>query len=89
LKLGLGVFFVIIILFSSIFTISPEEVGVILRFGKYTRTVNPGLNFKIPIGIEDVIKVPVERQLKQEFGFRTAKAGVRISIPIHVIKMNH
>ena len=67
----------IIFLFSSIFTIDPEEVGVILRFGKYTRTVSPGLNFKLPMGIEQVEKVPIQRQLKQEFGFRTAEAGVR------------
>lgn len=63
--------------FSLWFTVSPEEVGVVLRFGKYNRTVNPGLNFKIPLGAEKVFKVPVERQLKQEFGFRTKSAGVR------------
>ncbi len=64
-------------LFSLWFTIEPEEVGVVLRFGKYTRTVNPGLNFKMPFGIEQVYKVPVERQLKLEFGFRSATPGVR------------
>jgi membrane protease subunit HflK len=63
--------------FSLWFTVEPEEVGVVLRFGKFVRTVNPGLNFKMPFGIEQVIKVPVERQLKLEFGFRTAAAGVR------------
>ena len=67
----------LITLFSSFFTVNPEEVGIILRFGKYTRSVPPGLNFKLPLGIETVIKVPVERQLKQEFGFRTQEAGVR------------
>lgn len=66
-----------ILFFSSWFTVSPEEVGVILRFGEFTRTADPGLNFKFPFGIEKVIKVPVERQLKQEFGFRTLKADVR------------
>jgi len=65
--------------YSSWFTVSPEEVGVVLRFGKYTRTAGPGLNFKFPFGIEEVYKVPVERQLKLEFGFRTAKPGVRTS----------
>ncbi len=59
------------------FTIAPEEVGVVLRFGKYVRTVNPGLNFKLPFGMEQVTKVPVERQLKLEFGFRTSTPGVR------------
>jgi membrane protease subunit HflK len=65
------------IVFSSLFTVDPEEVGVILRFGKYTRTVDPGLSYKLPFGIEQVYKVPVERQLKLEFGFRTRTAGVR------------
>ncbi len=61
---------------SSFFTIEPEEVGVILRFGAYDRTVDPGLNFKFPL-VEDLYKVPVQRQLKDEFGFRTEEAGVR------------
>jgi len=66
-----------ILLFSSFFTIEPEELGVVLRFGKYVRTVNPGLNLKLPLGIEKVYKVPVERQLKLEFGFRTEKTSGR------------
>lgn len=60
----------LIILFSAFFQIKPEEVGVVTRYGKYSRTVEPGLNFKIPF-IERVYKVPVERQQKLEFGFRT------------------
>ncbi len=59
------------------FTVAPEEVGVVLRFGKFDRTVNPGLNFKMPFGVEQVYKVPVERQLKLEFGFRTQSSGVQ------------
>ncbi len=66
-----------IIAFSSVFTIQPEEVGVVLRFGKYSRTAEPGLNFKMPPPIEQMFKVPVQRQLKQEFGFQTIEAGVR------------
>jgi membrane protease subunit HflK len=71
------VFLLIGVLLSSLFSIGPEEVGVILRFGEYTRTVNPGLNYKLPFGIETVYTVPVERQLKLEFGFRTTSPGVR------------
>jgi membrane protease subunit HflK len=67
----------LIFLVSTIFTVGPEEVGVIQRFGKFTRTVPSGLNFKLPFGIETVRKVPVERQLKEEFGFRTKAPGVR------------
>lgn len=61
--------------FNSFFQVETEEVGIVLRFGKYTKTVQPGLNFKIPF-IEKVYKVPVERQQKLEFGFRTLNAGV-------------
>lgn len=61
---------------SGFFQVQPEEVGVITRFGKYTRQVEPGLNFKIPF-VEQVNKVPVERQQKLEFGFRTTRPGVR------------
>jgi len=62
---------------TAVFTVNPEEVGVIQRFGKYTRLVSPGLNFKLPFGIETVQKVPVERQLKEEFGFRTTVPTAR------------
>ena len=65
------------LVFSAVFTIQPEEVGIVLRFGQYTRTADPGLNFKLPAPIEQVLKVPVQRQLKQEFGFQTVEAGVR------------
>ncbi|MEJ2634011.1 MAG: FtsH protease activity modulator HflK [Calditrichia bacterium] len=67
----------LIFLYSGIFTVGPEEVGVILRLGKFNRTVYSGLNFKLPFGIETVDKVPVERQLKLEFGFRTEEPGVQ------------
>jgi len=68
---------VMIGLLTSIYTVGPEEVGVVVRFGKYERTVDPGLNFKMPYGVETVEKIPVERQLKQEFGFRTTSSGVQ------------
>jgi len=74
---GIVGLFLLIFVVSLWFTVSPEEVGVILRFGKFTRTADPGLHFRLPFGIEKVYKVPVERQLKQEFGFRTKRAGIR------------
>ncbi|MFV1976937.1 MAG: FtsH protease activity modulator HflK [Candidatus Scalindua sp.] len=77
--IGWAVFAILLLslLFSLWFTVEPEEVGVVLRLGQYTRTADPGLNFKLPLGIENVYKVPVERQLKLEFGFRTTTPGVR------------
>ena len=74
-RLIVSLLFLAIILWLSIFQISTEEVGVITRFGRYVRQVEPGLNLKIPFA-EVVYKVPVERQQKLEFGFRTSSAGV-------------
>jgi modulator of FtsH protease HflK len=62
-------------LYSAYYQIEPEAVGMVTRFGRYVRRTNPGPHFKLPFGMEQVQKVPVERQLKQEFGFRSgAKA---------------
>ncbi|MFK7928558.1 MAG: FtsH protease activity modulator HflK [Myxococcota bacterium] len=63
--------------FGSVFQIEPEEEGVILRFGEFNRTVEPGLHFKLPPPVETVWKVPTQRQLKEEFGFRTVEADIR------------
>ena len=49
-------------------------VGVVLRFGKYATTQQPGLHFKLPFGVDEVISVPIKRQLKLEFGFGTPGA---------------
>ncbi len=68
---------VIVAASSAIYTIDPEEVGVITRFGRYVKSTPPGLHFKLPFGIDQLTKVAVQRQLKQEFGFRTLRAGVR------------
>jgi membrane protease subunit HflK len=62
---------------TSWFTVDPQEQGVILRFGKHYKTVGPGLHFKLPFRLDDVYKVPVRNQLKQEFGYRTTRPGVR------------
>lgn len=77
LKLIVIAVVVLIILAGSIYQISPEEIGAILRFGKYVRATDPGLHLKFPLGIEKLIKVPVQRQLKKEFGFRTTRPGIR------------
>ncbi len=68
---------VLIALATSVKTIGPEQEGVVLMFGKYNRTLQPGLNFIAPFGLEKLYKIPVQRQLKQEFGFRTIEAGTR------------
>jgi len=65
------------LIFSSFYTVDADEVGVIQRFGRYTRTTDPGLHFKLPFNMETIIKVKVQRVFKEEFGFRTVAAGVR------------
>jgi membrane protease subunit HflK len=76
IKIAAAAVIVIILLFGTFYQVAPEEIGVIQRFGKYVRTSEPGLHFKLPLGIETLTKVPVQRQLKMEFGFRTLKAGI-------------
>jgi modulator of FtsH protease HflK len=59
--------------FASFYTVQPEERAIVLRLGRYRGVENdagPGLHFKLPL-LDRVFKVPVERQLKQEYGFRT------------------
>jgi membrane protease subunit HflK len=60
-------------LWSSYYQIEPEEVGLITRFGAYQGTAEPGPHFKLPF-LESVFRVPVKRQLKEEFGFRSRHA---------------
>ncbi|HEY8388281.1 MAG TPA: FtsH protease activity modulator HflK [Parasegetibacter sp.] len=77
-KLLIGLILLITAL-TSIRTVGPEEEGVVLNLGQYSRTVQPGLNFILPFGIEKMFKIPVQRQLKHEFGFRTAGGDSRSS----------
>ena len=74
---GIGKLLIIILIivlfqvaYSSFYTIKPGERGVVLRFGEYSKTASPGLNFKIPL-VDTVIKVDIETVRKEEFGFRT------------------
>lgn len=63
---------------STIFyQVDPDEMGVVQRFGKYTRTTPPGLRMKLPFGIETVSNIKVTHVFKEEFGFRTVQPGIR------------
>jgi len=76
----LGLFMVLAIVLicalTSYYQVEPEEVALVTRFGRYVSTEQPGPHFKWPLGVDAAIKVPVQRQLKEEFGFRTTRAGV-------------
>jgi len=62
---------VVVLVYSSIFTIESGSVGVIQRFGEFVRISPPGLNLKLPFGIESVKKVSQEKVEKEEFGLRS------------------
>jgi membrane protease subunit HflK len=62
---------------TSFYQVEPDEEGVVLRFGAFVDRTPPGLHFKLPFGIDQVMQIPVRRQLTEEFGFRTQQAGVR------------
>ncbi len=59
---------------SSYYTVGPESVAVVQRFGKFKEIAEPGLHFKIPYSIDTATIVPVRRQLKLEFGFSSPNA---------------
>ena len=71
----IGAVIALSILASGIYMTGPDEVGVIRRLGKYSRTTAPGLHLKIPI-FEQLNNVKVKYIFKEEFGFRTTAAGV-------------
>jgi modulator of FtsH protease HflK len=75
LMLGAAVLLLLVMILTSAYQINADSVGVVTRFGRFVRITNPGFHVKIPFGVEDVTKVPVERQLKQEFGFRSEVRG--------------
>ncbi len=58
-------------LLSGIFIVNPDEEGIVLRFGKYVRTVGPGPHYHLPSPIESVYKPKVTQVLRGEVGFRS------------------
>jgi membrane protease subunit HflK len=62
----------LILVWTSYYTVPAESEAVVLRFGKFLKIVEPGLHFKIPLGIDEYTEVQTRRQLKLEFGFYTA-----------------
>jgi len=69
--LVLGLWFVL----TGFTSIPADSVGVLTRFGRFIEVVQPGLRFKLPLGIDVIDVVAVQRQLKLEFGFSTPGAG--------------
>jgi membrane protease subunit HflK len=71
----------VLVFSTAYYQVEPDEVGVVTRFSRFVRTTSPGPHLRLPLGIENVQKVPVQRQLKQEFGFRTLRSGLQAEFP--------
>jgi len=56
--------------FSGFFRVEPDELGVVLRFGKYVRDVQPGLNYHLPYPIESALTPKALRVNKIDVGMR-------------------
>ncbi len=75
--LFIAIILLVVLAATSVFTVKQNEVGVVQLFGRYVRTVEPGLSFKLPLGIEKVTKVNVREIQTSEFGFSTTQANLR------------
>ena len=74
--LSMGVFpsigiAIVIWLLLGLYSVGPDEVGVVQRFGEYNRTVGSGLNYHLPFPIEKVTTPKVTEVKRIEIGFRT------------------
>jgi membrane protease subunit HflK len=63
--------------FSGFFRVEPDELGVVLRFGKFVREVSPGLNYHLPYPIETALTPPALRVIKTDVGMRESGAAER------------
>jgi len=70
---------VVIWAFSGLYRVLPDEQGVVLRFGKFTSTTQPGLNYHIPYPVETVLTPKVTKVNRIDIGFRSASDSGRTS----------
>ncbi|MCF7792314.1 MAG: FtsH protease activity modulator HflK [Victivallales bacterium] len=64
---------------TCIYSIGPDEVGVVQRFGRYIKTTGSGLHVKLPFGVDKVTPVKTQRIYKEKFGERNNNSGRRRS----------
>ena len=64
-------------LLSGFYRVEPDEQGVVMRFGAYSRTTFPGLNYHLPWPIESVLLPAVTRINRIEIGYRSAPDVIR------------
>jgi membrane protease subunit HflK len=58
---------------SGLYRVLPDEQGVVLRFGKFIKTTQPGLNYHIPMPIETVLTPKVTKVNRIDIGFRSER----------------
>jgi len=76
----LGLILLIVIwVFSGLYRVLPDEQGVVLRFGKFVSTTQPGLNYHIPYPVETVLTPKVTKVNRIDIGFRAASDSGRTS----------
>ena len=64
---------------SGLYRVLPDEQGVVLRFGKFTQTTQPGLNYHLPFPVERVLTPKVTKVNRIDVGFRSASDTGRTS----------
>ncbi|KPJ68725.1 MAG: hypothetical protein AMJ45_01935 [Syntrophobacter sp. DG_60] len=69
------VILILIWMLSGIYIVSPDEMGVVKRFGKMARLTTPGPHYHLPYPIETAIKPKVTKVRRLEIGFRTISPG--------------
>ncbi|MBQ7738210.1 MAG: FtsH protease activity modulator HflK [Desulfovibrionaceae bacterium] len=62
---------IVVWLLSGIYIVNPDEQGIVLRFGRYNRTVDPGPHYAWPAPLESVYKPKVTQVMRSEVGFRS------------------
>ena len=62
---------------SGFYRVQPDEQGVVLRFGEWIKTTQPGLNWHIPSPVESVLTPKVTRVNRVEVGFTSPSEGGR------------
>ena len=58
---------------SGLYRVLPDEQGVVLRFGKFVKTTQPGLNYHLPFPVESVLTPKVTKVNRMDIGFRSER----------------
>jgi membrane protease subunit HflK len=77
--LVLGLVVLVLWLLSGFYRVLPNQQGVVLRFGAWTATTEPGLNYHLPLPIERALTPDVTAISRVDVGFRAAREGTRVT----------